>query len=154
MFGINPLGTFIQSIIALFVFKYSLKIFKLLFWVFLYTMFLYSAGPTDTEMNKMSYWKQVGFRGIHEARHNLRLLSAKVIPLKPSYFYNVSEDEAKEFPSKNESFIKESMLAESQKDYLSRGKFAYKEFSGLISGLYHELTREKEKLREVAQEIN
>ena len=40
MFGINPLTSIIQSIIAGLTFRYGVKVLKLLFYVFVFTMFL------------------------------------------------------------------------------------------------------------------
>ena len=83
-------------------------------------------------------------------RHNLRILTAKVVPLKPSYFYNVSKEEAKEYPSYSDAFLP---LKGSQRDYLARGKYTYKKMTRVLSSSYDSIVNERKKLkREMASE--
>ena len=151
MFGINPITSVVQSIIAVFTFKYGLRILKSLFYVFAFTMFLYSAGPSQEEINKKAGWSQVGYKAIHLVRHNLRVLTAKVVPLKASYFNNVSTEEAKEYPPYQDAWIP---LNRSQRNYLARGKYTYRELSSIISTTYNSVVAERKKLkREIATEV-
>ena len=151
MFGLNPLTSIIQSIIAVFVYKYALKFFKFCLYVGLFTMFLYSEGPSDKEMKEKPYWVEVGYRATHLLRHNVRLLTAKVFPLKPSYFYNVSIEEAKDFPDFNNALIPDKILTTSQREYFSRGKHEYRYMSREFKNIYNAMMSDK-TIRSVASE--
>lgn len=151
MFSLNPVTAVFQAFIAVFTFKYGMKIFKFLFYLFVFTMFLYSAGPNQKELSKKSGWSQVGYKTVHLVRHNLRILTAKVIPIKSSYFDNVSSEEAKEYPDYRDAYIP---LKGRQRAYLANGKNKYKALKRTMLSYYNALQSERKKLkREVASEV-
>lgn len=150
MFGINPLTSVIQAIIAGFTFKYGLKVFKWLFYIFMYYMFIFSEGPSQSEISKKAGWSQVGYQTLHLVRHNMRVLTAKVIPLKPSYFRNVSKSEAKDFPPYSEAWLP---LNKQMRANLSRGSHDYRRFARTLKFHSRAINKERKNLkRELANE--
>lgn len=97
-------------IIGIICFKFYVSLYKTLvklsFLLFGFYIFLYSYNPQTKELNKMNKPLQVVFHMIDSIRHECRINTAKIIPLKYHYFRRVSSSQKKDYPNTKKSLLK------------------------------------------------
>lgn len=137
---------------SIFKFFGGLVVFKFLFllWIML-TLFMFSftSRPNPSLFDKMPIHKQMSYNFVDNIRHNIRIAFGVIVPMRPHYFKNLTEQQKKSLPDPKFALYKWSKNQEASAIRMGEGmRGAEATGAVILDQVFKRVDYAKEKMKE------